>query len=305
MIHYQAKPVEAAPLSPMLILRYLSQMASAMYFVHTRDVVHRDLKLENILLSFEGLCGDIRICDLGLARFIVPLCGKSQPPDPNFLKSELHPHARTGTRWKRPEVQVNANSAGIGAADSEIYESTLTKGIGTLGFIPPEQMMGTKLVQQSAARHCAKAWDIYSFGVIINCLIEQRPNPFAGLDSASAFAAAQKGATPDWPLMEKKLGDDNLTFTHGDATRNALQEMRALAERCWLPSEQRPNFSEVYLAVKEILGSLDSAGVVISVGSLAEGARKSRSQESFEDPSQPYPKHNNINTSQTLERKFL
>lgn len=50
----------------------LWQMFSAMGHVHRHDVVHRDLKLENWLLTRPAPNLDLRLCDFGLSIFIRP-----------------------------------------------------------------------------------------------------------------------------------------------------------------------------------------------------------------------------------------
>ena len=47
-------------------LRLMRQIVSAVYYLHQKGIVHRDLKLENILL---GEWGDIKLIDLGLGNF--------------------------------------------------------------------------------------------------------------------------------------------------------------------------------------------------------------------------------------------
>ena len=46
-------------------LRYFREMASAVEFLHTQRIAHRDLKLENVLISASGSC---KLADFGLAH---------------------------------------------------------------------------------------------------------------------------------------------------------------------------------------------------------------------------------------------
>eukprot|EP00029_Vermamoeba_vermiformis_P001264 TRINITY_DN11434_c0_g1_i1.p1 TRINITY_DN11434_c0_g1~~TRINITY_DN11434_c0_g1_i1.p1 ORF type:complete len:363 (-),score=35.43 TRINITY_DN11434_c0_g1_i1:73-1161(-) len=47
----------------------LKQIGSAVYYLHSHGVVHRDLKLENLMWSQPNESGTVKIIDFGLARF--------------------------------------------------------------------------------------------------------------------------------------------------------------------------------------------------------------------------------------------
>ena len=57
------------PLDPRLIKSYTLQMLRGLDYCHTRGIMHRDLKPQNILVNREG---QLKIADFGLARAFVP-----------------------------------------------------------------------------------------------------------------------------------------------------------------------------------------------------------------------------------------
>jgi len=78
------------------IQNFLYQILCGLKYIHSAEVIHRDLKPGNILVTIQG---DLKICDFGLARGI----------SPKFLKPR--PHAITNyvaTRWYRaPELLLS------------------------------------------------------------------------------------------------------------------------------------------------------------------------------------------------------
>ena len=82
-------PPQPRPLPLLRTLRYGEQIASAVAYMHARDVVHRDIKSSNILLDRER--STCKIADFGLSRHLATH-GKSMTVE-------------TGTfRWLAPEL---------------------------------------------------------------------------------------------------------------------------------------------------------------------------------------------------------
>merc|ERR1712166_801908 len=53
------------PLNQQLIIKWFKQICSAVKYLHTRNILHRDLKSANVFLTSKG---QVRVGDLGLAR---------------------------------------------------------------------------------------------------------------------------------------------------------------------------------------------------------------------------------------------
>ena len=48
-------------------LNWLIQIFGAVLYLHNRNIVHRDLKTQNILLTKDNIC---KLCDFGLSKFM-------------------------------------------------------------------------------------------------------------------------------------------------------------------------------------------------------------------------------------------
>lgn len=45
------------------------QICDGLRYCHSKNILHRDIKLDNILLTSEG---DIKICDFGVSKLVKP-----------------------------------------------------------------------------------------------------------------------------------------------------------------------------------------------------------------------------------------
>jgi hypothetical protein len=81
-------------LSPKQVQRIFTQLVGAVLYVHNKSCVHRDLKLENILLDKHG---DVKLCDFGFTReyegksnYLQTWCGTVCYSAPEMLKGEKY-----------------------------------------------------------------------------------------------------------------------------------------------------------------------------------------------------------------------
>ena len=88
------------PSSDIVNVKWMEQAASGLDYLHEKDVVHRDLKTENVLLTQTD---DIKLADFGLARPFIAL--KTKTPSWLCNDSKYYMNSHVGTpHWMAPEV---------------------------------------------------------------------------------------------------------------------------------------------------------------------------------------------------------
>jgi CRP-like cAMP-binding protein len=89
------------PLSEADTRLVLGQVASALQYLHARDVIHRDLKPDNMITGSDGL---IRLTDFGLAKDLKPMTSTSTSGEHPFIGTPLYmaPEQISGHRVSAP-----------------------------------------------------------------------------------------------------------------------------------------------------------------------------------------------------------
>eukprot|EP00756_Hemistasia_phaeocysticola_P053714 Hpha_TRINITY_DN29671_c0_g1::TRINITY_DN29671_c0_g1_i1::g.165157::m.165157 len=107
------------PLSDEVASTYMHQILLGVAYLHSKTVIHRDLKGDNVLLSADGVC---KLADFGTSKSV----------------KEGHAATITGTpAWMAPEV-ISAGAKGAGRAPGESY--SFAADIWSCGIITCELM---------------------------------------------------------------------------------------------------------------------------------------------------------------------
>jgi len=109
-------------------MRYLSDLLSALSFLHGRRVVHRDIKLDNLMLNFDD---QLVLCDFGLATQADP-AKKGQKADccgtVGYLAPEVIRAARTQERVEVDVFKADVFAVGVVAFKLLSGRSTFAGG---------------------------------------------------------------------------------------------------------------------------------------------------------------------------------
>ena len=87
-----------APLDPELVVSVSVQILEALRFAHRRDVIHRDIKPQNIIVDGEGR---VKVTDFGIARAGSASTMTEDRLHPGARLTTSRPSKRRDSQWRR------------------------------------------------------------------------------------------------------------------------------------------------------------------------------------------------------------
>ncbi|KAG8835042.1 hypothetical protein FRC17_005664 [Serendipita sp. 399] len=131
---------------------YLAQITLGLQFLHSQGIIHRDLKLNNILL---GPDGNVLIADFGLARF-VEITDSLAPPPPHSPLSGLRGKFKVARRLGSRTLKDAASKviAPLGAAiKMRVLKFVIRGTLESLQLGQPQRTQTDQLVDHLSLTH--------------------------------------------------------------------------------------------------------------------------------------------------------
>ncbi|KAJ3287874.1 hypothetical protein HDU76_007765 [Blyttiomyces sp. JEL0837] len=193
------------------------QIASALEYLHGRRVIHRDVKLENIMMS-RHLSSTAPTASPSIHSLSPPTSNISAPTPPNSLMSNS----------SAPSITIKLVDFGL----AKYAPRTVQTPCGTLGYTAPEVLQKQCLASSFLSNHrhinhCGYSFavDIWALGcVVYTMLVGFHPFPVDTNSEDSQQNYLNEPASPtDWIVSFPSPYFDTISDRAIDVIRNCLQ----------------------------------------------------------------------------------
>ena len=189
--HVKRESGEARRTDLLALIQAFVGVCNTVAFAHSRRVIHRDLKGQNIVL---GEFGEVVLLDWGLAK-LVDHDGQEAEPDAEFDPTETAPYQRSDM----------GAEPGLTAAGQVM---------GTPAYMAPEQAEGR-------IDRIGRLTDVYGLGAILYDILAGQP-PFRGESMHEVLRNGSRGT----PAASKPTGPFDLETIGGDLSEGDRERSR-------------------------------------------------------------------------------
>jgi serine/threonine protein kinase len=170
--HDKRKRGTAGPLDLRGLLDAFLSVCNVVAYAHSRGVLHRDLKGQNVVL---GDYGEVFLLDWGLAKVMDP--AEREFPAGTMVPAPPPPEGASAS-------ETAALSEGLVYLEDMSFEATAAGAVlGTPGYMAPEQAA-------AQSEHVNKRTDVYGLGAILYEVLTGRA-PFPGQNLKAVLARVQ------------------------------------------------------------------------------------------------------------------
>ncbi len=189
------------------VVHVVGQILSAIQFCHHMGIVHRDLKLENVVFATREKGSVVKLIDFGLSRgFRLVKSHEHHLPSSSSnhignIPEEAEHDFGAPLRSPKDTIVQQAQKSNLSPA---LYERLLTTTCGTSFYMAPEVITGSY----------TKACDLWAIGVITYILLTGHA-PFEGRTEDIIFRKKKKGVVSYDDEIWERLSKNAIIFVKG------------------------------------------------------------------------------------------
>jgi serine/threonine protein kinase len=171
-------------------LTFASDIAHGMAYLHTHEMLHRDLKADNCFVDEKTM--RVKVADFGTGLVGARMSGRDEIAD---RKSQRSSAASIGTSWSLSSARSHP---GTPAYRNRVESFSMSTGQGSLMWMSPE-----RLREERVTRAEAKAGDVYRYVQIIQSIHLRALNMSITQRSSFSMLCRQYLHSPECRLKTK------------------------------------------------------------------------------------------------------